>query len=221
MSELKGKFCTICGNHMIQGSEVSRGFHQRCQSKHCTLCGKQTESTVGMYGLIVCTVECYVKHNDIHNDKVLGPIRAKFPNIHQNDLDWIVSALDDDEHGEFDFKQFKKDIKGDRVLLLFQDSDNRRSYELIPAKMDVIDYAVETRHRNSIGCNCNEYIDGIIYLGQSYSHGEAGNGIDIGETPSDGAIYSAVSKRNMTEEQHEALEKSIDVVIKGLSNDNE
>jgi hypothetical protein len=55
----------------------------------------------------------------------------------------------------------------EQYVIIFDDSDGERRWYETTSSMEVLKHICKTRHRKSIGCNCNEYVDSIYQNGKN------------------------------------------------------
>ena len=90
----------------------------------------------------------------------------EFPLLSKNDIEWLEDLNDD-----FELEELKETIKTSNKVLLLMGSEGSGLclYENIDPEINGVTAVVKLLQYRNIGMNAHEYIDGIIYKGESVS----------------------------------------------------
>jgi hypothetical protein len=89
----------------------------------------------------------------------------KFPKLNEYCIDFLESAVDIQEIYE---DLCEAIINSNEAIILYDHSGREAAnFELVEPHLIAVRAVIKALHRKTVGCNCNRYVCGVIYRGES------------------------------------------------------
>lgn len=94
----------------------------------------------------------------------------KYPKISKHALEWIDNYLSSDEvlNNKDDRDKFIKALNSEKAIIIcdYSGGDNP-FFEVVEPHLVAVEAVIKVLHRKTVGCNCNIYVRGVLYLKES------------------------------------------------------
>lgn len=118
----------------------------------------------------------------------------KYPKLSTCDVDWIENFKCQESY-TYDpetLEEFEQALDSDEAVILISHSGgDDLQFETVEPHLKTIKGAIKVLHRKTIGCGCNQYVDSVIYKGESLCFDD--------EKRDDGTYYQTGTGRNIKE----------------------